>query len=56
MIFNLSIYLYDNKVAFFGTTKEPYAMLVESDDLHQTLLNLFEVLWQVTRVQKAVDT
>lgn len=55
MIFNLSIYLYDNKVAFFGTTKEPYAMLVESDDLHQTLLNLFEVLWQVTRVQKAVD-
>lgn len=55
MVFNLSIYLYDNKVAFFGTAKEPYAMLIESEDLHQTLFNLFEVLWQVTRVQKAVD-
>ncbi|KKW44440.1 MAG: Transcriptional regulator, TrmB [Parcubacteria group bacterium GW2011_GWA2_56_7] len=55
MVFNLSVYLYDNKVAFFGTMKEPYAMLIESEDLHQTLFNLFEVLWQVTHVQKAVD-
>ena len=56
MVFNLSVYLYDNKVAFFGTAKEPYAMLVESDDLHQTLFNLFKVLWQVTRVSKAIDS
>ncbi len=54
MIFNLSVYLYDNKVAFFGTTKEPYAMLIESHDLYQTLMNLFEVLWQVTRVGKTL--
>ena len=54
MVFNLSVYLYDNKAAFFGTTKEPYAILIESEDLHQTLFNLFEVLWQVTRVKKAI--
>lgn len=52
MVFNLSMYLYDNKVAYMGTRKEPFGMIIESADLYLTQKNLFDTLWQVTRVMK----
>lgn len=55
MIFPMTIYIYDNKVGIIGTQKENFGMIIESQELYQTLKNLFEVLWQVTRVGKRSD-
>ncbi len=55
MVFTLSVYLYDNKVSLIGTKKEHFGVIIESEEFHQTMSHLFDVLWQVTRVAKAVD-
>jgi sugar-specific transcriptional regulator TrmB len=55
MIFPMTIYLYDNKVGIIGTQKENFGMIIESSDFYLTQKNLFDVLWQVTRVMKRVD-
>ncbi|MFA6447316.1 MAG: helix-turn-helix domain-containing protein [Patescibacteria group bacterium] len=55
MVFPMTIYLYDNKVGIIGTRKENFGMIIESEDFFRTQKNLFEVLWQVTRVAKRVD-
>lgn len=55
MTFNLTTYLYDNKVVYIGTQKEPFGMVIESADLYLTQKHLFDTLWQVTRVMKSVD-
>ncbi|MBI4281563.1 helix-turn-helix domain-containing protein [Candidatus Uhrbacteria bacterium] len=55
MIFPMTIYIYDNKVGIIGTEKENFGMIIESEEFFQTLKNLFEVLWQVTRVGKRRD-
>jgi len=55
MIFPMSVYIYDNKVGIIGTEKENFGMIIESADFYLTLKNLFEVMWQVTRVGKRVD-
>ncbi len=47
--------LYDNKAGIVGTQKENFGMIIESADLHRTMTNLFEVMWQITRVGKRVD-
>lgn len=55
MIFPMTIYLYDNKVGLIGTQKENFGMIIESSDFYQTMKNLFDVMWQVTRVSPKVD-
>ncbi|MBI2484671.1 hypothetical protein HYW18_00765 [Candidatus Uhrbacteria bacterium] len=55
MTFHLTMYLYDNKVAYMGTTEEPFGMIVESHRLFELQKNLFDVLWQTTRVLPPVD-
>lgn len=50
MVFPMTIYIYDNKVGIIGTQKENFGMIIESEDFYNSLNNLFEVLWQVTRV------
>jgi sugar-specific transcriptional regulator TrmB len=55
MVFPMTIYLYDNKVGIIGTQKENFGMIIESPDFFLTQKNLFEVMWQVTRVGKRVD-
>lgn len=55
MLFPMTIYLYDNKVGIIGTERENFGMIIESQEFFETLKNLFEVLWQVTRVGKRKD-
>lgn len=55
MIFPMTMYLYDNKVGLIGTEKENFGMIIESLDFFRTQKNLFDVLWQVTRVGKGKD-
>lgn len=55
MIFPMTMYFYDNKVAIIGTEKENFGMIIESSDFYQNQINFFKVLWQVTRVAKKID-
>lgn len=55
MIFPMTVYMYDDKVGIIGTQQKNFGMIIESHDFHLTLCNLFEVLWQVTRVGKRQD-
>lgn len=54
-IFPMTMYLYDNKVGIIGTDKETFGMIIESQDFFQTQKNLFEILWEVSRIGKPVD-
>ncbi|EKD43466.1 MAG: transcriptional regulator, TrmB [uncultured bacterium] len=55
MVFPMTMYFYDNKVALIGTEKENFGMIIESADFYKNQMNFFEVMWQVTRVAKKVD-
>jgi len=55
MNFPMSVYMYDNKVSIIGTQKENFGMIIESAEYYLTMKNLFDVMWQVTRVGKRVD-
>lgn len=55
MIFAMTMYLYDNKVALIGTQKENFGVIFESKDFFDLQSHLFDVLWQVTRVLKPMD-
>lgn len=49
MIFPMTVYIYDNKVGIIGTEKETFGMIIESEEFSQTLRNLFEIIWSVTK-------
>lgn len=55
MIFPMTMYFYDNKVALIGTEKENFGMIIESADFYKNQMNFFEVMWQVTRAAKKRD-
>ena len=55
MVFPMTIYLYDNKVGLIGTQQENFGMIIESQEFFATQNNLFETLWQITRVAKRRD-
>ncbi|MBI5622129.1 helix-turn-helix domain-containing protein [Candidatus Falkowbacteria bacterium] len=55
MFFPMTVYIYDNKLGLISSKKENFGMIIESPDLYQTMKNMFEVMWQVTRVMKPVD-
>lgn len=55
MIFAMTMYLYDDKVALIGTQKENFGLIIRSQDFFAMQSHLFETLWQVTRVAKAAD-
>ena len=52
MEFALTQYLYDNKVALISTKKEGYGMIIESEDYYITQSNLFNLLWDISRVTR----
>ncbi len=54
-VFPMTTYIYDDKVALIGTEKENFGMIIESEEFYKTLLNLFEITWQVTKVAKKID-
>jgi len=56
MLFPMTIYMYaESKVGIIGTRKENFGMIIESKDYYTTMKNMFDVMWQVTRVAKDVD-
>ena len=48
MVFSMTTYLYDTKVALISTQKENFGMIIESKEFYQTMNNLFETLWQIS--------
>lgn len=52
MHFALTTYIYDNKVALVGTEKEPFGMIIESQELYRTQEQLFELLWSTSTPAK----
>ncbi|MBI3626985.1 hypothetical protein HY224_02990 [Candidatus Uhrbacteria bacterium] len=53
--FALTQYVYDNKVALISTAQEGYGMIIESEEYFKMQLNLFNTLWDVSRITKKVD-
>jgi len=49
MVFEMTTYIYDNKVGIISTAKENFGMIIESREYSQTMGYLFEALWQVSR-------
>ncbi len=52
LVFTMTLYLYDGKIGIIGTQKEHFGMIIESRDLYQTQKNLFETLWEVSKISK----
>lgn len=55
LIFPMTVYMYDNKVSVIGTKKERFGMIIESQDFYLTFKNLFDVMWQVSKITKKAD-
>lgn len=48
MVFDMTTYIYDNKVGLISTEKESFGLIIESEEFSKTMRNLFEALWQVS--------
>ena len=51
-IFPMTVYMYDKKVTVIGTKQEKFGMIIESADLYVTMKNLFDIVWEVSKVIK----
>lgn len=51
-IFNMTMYIYNNKVSLISSQKENFGMIIESKELHENMQNLFEALWQISALDK----
>jgi sugar-specific transcriptional regulator TrmB len=48
MVFDMTTYVYDNKVGIISTEKENFGLIIESEEFSKTMRQLFEVLWKVS--------
>jgi hypothetical protein len=48
MVFEITTYIYDDKVGLISTEKENFGMIIESKEFSQNMRHLFEALWQVS--------
>lgn len=53
--FKSVILLFDNKIAFIPPLKEKTALLIQSQELHDTMLAVFEGLWLDSKPYKAAN-
>jgi sugar-specific transcriptional regulator TrmB len=51
-LFPMTMYFYDRKVGIIGTERESFGMIIESEEFFQTQKNLFELLWDVSRISQ----
>jgi len=49
MVFEMTTYIYGNKVGIISTAKENFGMIIESEEFARTMDFLFEALWQISR-------
>ena len=54
-VFPMTMYIYDKKVAIIGTAQEMFGMIMESEDFYLTQKNLFEILWDVSKITDNKD-
>ena len=45
-----TVYMFSNKIAFISTTKGNFGFMIESPELYQTILGLFQALWRISKV------
>lgn len=55
MVFSMTMYLYDAKVALIGTEKERFGIIIHSSEFYQTQMHLFELLWQSAPAARLAD-
>jgi sugar-specific transcriptional regulator TrmB len=48
MVFEMTTYIYDDKVGLISTEKENFGMIIESKEFSRNMKHLFEALWQVS--------
>lgn len=48
MVFDMTTYIYGNKVGIISTEKENFGLIIESEEFSKTMRQLFEVLWKVS--------
>lgn len=48
MVFDMTTYIYDNKVGLISTEKENFGLIIESEEFSKTMKYLFEALWQIS--------
>lgn len=48
MVFAMTTYVYDDKVALVSSQKENFGMIIESKEFSETFGHLFEALWRVS--------
>lgn len=48
MVFDMTTYLYDNKVGLISTAKENFGMIIESQEFSRNMGHLFEAMWQIS--------
>lgn len=51
-VFNMTMYIYDEKVALISTRRENFAMTIESADFASMQTDMFEVLWRASSVPR----
>jgi sugar-specific transcriptional regulator TrmB len=49
MVFEMTTYIYDDKVGLISTEKENFGMVIESKEFSQNMRHLFEALWQISK-------
>lgn len=49
MVFEMTTYIYDNKVGLISTLKENFGMIIESEEYAKTMRMMFEALWQISQ-------
>lgn len=50
MVFDMTTYIYDNKVGLISSVKENFGMIIESQEFSRNMGYLFEALWQISVV------
>lgn len=48
IVFTMTMYVYDDKVAIISSRRENFGMTIESQELAETQRNLFMVLWHAS--------
>ena len=49
MVFEMTTYIYDNKVGLISTIKENFGMIIESQEYSNNMGHMFEALWQISK-------
>lgn len=48
IVFDMTTYIYDNKVGIISTEKENFGLIIESEEFSKTMRQLFELAWKIS--------